>query len=298
MSNSSLNIDPRIIPLVRSLKEQNNKLSDPLSKKGNNDISSEKTSENSMKTKKNIDTKNKNKNENEKNKNEEKEKPKKHNSVKRFNNKANTMTKKSINTKISIDGSLESKKKSGTSGEQWGPSQSDNKIKIFSKQKEPKESKEQHPIISPANTFQITRGQLKTKKYNNMKTRSKYVQNLLNDMSIKKYKNSCIDILKNDNVVKKLYEQCGFEKTNYSYESFIQNNFFNNPLFMYKLEMLFLDESNFVKKNFKENFFKNEIIKYLKEYSNENIYQNQMTNLKDVFKEGFDNILNFDLFHD
>jgi hypothetical protein len=298
MSNSSLNIDPRIIPLVRSLKEQNNKLSDPLSKKGNNDISSEKTSENSMKTKKNIDNKNKNKNENEKNKNEEKEKPKKHNSVKRFNNKANTMTKKSINTKISIDGSLESKKKSGTSGEQRGPSQSDNKIKIFSKQKEPKESKEQHPIISPANTFQITRGQLKTKKYNNMKTRSKYVQNLLNDMSIKKYKNSCIDILKNDNVVKKLYEQCGFEKTNYSYESFIQNNFFNNPLFMYKLEMLFLDESNFVKKNFKENFFKNEIIKYLNQCNNEDIYLKQITSLKNVFKEGFEDILNFDLFHE
>jgi hypothetical protein len=298
MSNSSLNIDPRIIPLVRSLKEQNNKLSDPLSKKGNNDISSEKTSENSTKTKKNIDTKNKNKNENEKNKNEEKEKPKKHNSVKRFNNKANTMTKKSINTKISIDGSLESKKKSGTSGEQRGPSQSDNKIKIFSKQKEPKESKEQHPIISPANTFQITRGQLKTKKYNNMKTRSKYVQNLLNDMSIKKYKNSCIDILKNDNVVKKLYEQCGFEKTNYSYESFIQNNFFNNPLFMYKLEMLFLDESNFVKKNFKENFFKNEIIKYLNQCNNEDIYLKQIASLKNVFKEGFEDILNFDLFHE
>ena len=152
--------------------------------------------------------------------------------------------------------------------------------------------------MSPANTFQLTSGHLKIKKSNNMKTKSKYVQNLLNDMSIKKYKNSCIDILKNDNLVKKLYEQCGFEKTNYSYESFIQNNFFNNPLFMYKLEMLFLDESNFVKKNFKENFFKNEIIKYLNQYNNEEIYLKQITNLKNVFKEGFENILNFDLFHE
>ena len=117
-------------------------------------------------------------------------------------------------------------------------------------------------------------------------------------MSLKKYKNSCIDILKNDNVVKNLYEQCGLEKTNYSYESFIQNNFFNKPLFMYKLEMLFLDESNFTKKNFKENFFKKELINYLKDYNSENIYQKQMNTLKDVFKEGFDNILNFDLFHD
>jgi hypothetical protein len=44
--------------------------------------------------------------------------------------------------------------------------------------------------------------------------------------------------LKNDNTVKKLYEQAGFEKTNYSYEYFIQNNFFSRPLFLYKLEML------------------------------------------------------------
>ena len=290
MSNSSLNIDPRIIPLVRSLKDQNNnKSSDPLTKKARHDISSEKTSENSTKMKKNLDIKNKN--ENEKNKNDEKERPKKHNSIGRFNNKLNTMTKKSVNTKISIDGSLEPKK-SGTSGEQRGPPHPNNKIKIVSK------PKEQYANVTPSNTFQLTSGQLNTKKFNNMKTRSKFIQNLLNDMSIKKYKNSCIDILKNDNVVKKLYEKCGYEKTNYSYESFIQNNFFNQPLFMYKLEMLFLDESNFVKKNFKENFFKNEIIKFLNQNSDEEIYLKKITNLKNVFKEGFENILNFDLFHE
>ena len=62
--------------------------------------------------------------------------------------------------------------------------------------------------------------------------------------------------------------------------------------------MLFLDESNFVKKNFKENFFKNEIIKHLNEFTSEEIYKKQMTNLKDVFKDGFNTISNFDLFHD
>ena len=99
-------------------------------------------------------------------------------------------------------------------------------------------------------------------------------------------------------IVKKLYEQCGFEKTNYNYEYFIQNNFFNKPLFMFKLEMLFLDESNFIKKNFKENFFKKEIVKYLNEYNSQDEYQKQVDKLKDVFKEGFESILNFDLFHD
>ena len=289
MSNSSLSIDPRIIPLVRSLKEQNIKSNDINLKKAVQDISSEKTSEDSSKLNKIIE--NKNIVENEKNKIDDKENPKRQKSKNRFNSKANTMIKKNINTKISIDGSVENKEKSDTHDYYRG-SVSSNKIKIISK------DKEQSQTLNPVNTFQLTSGQLKQKKFNNIKTRSKYVQNLLNDMSIKKYKHSCIDILKNDNVVKKLYEQCGFEKTNYSYENFIQNNFFNKPLFMYKLEMLFLDESNFTKKNFKENFFKNEIIKYLNKYNNQEIYQKQMNNLKDVFKEGFDNILNFDLFHD
>ena len=287
MSNSSLSLDPRIIPLVRSLKEQNLKSKDILSKKNPQDISSEKTSQNSVKPNKFLEKKETI--ENEKNKNDEKEKPKRQKSINRLNDKASTMIKKNINSKISIDGSAENKTKSGTS-DNHRENLSSNKIKIISKEKD--------QTLNPVNSFHLTSGQLKQKKFNNIKTRSKYIQNLLNDMSIKKYKNNCIDLLKNDKLITKLYEQCGFEKTNYSYEHFIQNNFFNNALFMYKLEMLFLDQSNFIKKNFKENFFKNEIIKYLNKYNNNIIYQKQMNDLRDVFKEGFESILNFDLFHD
>jgi hypothetical protein len=289
MSNKSLGIDPRIIPLVRTLKEQNIKSSNNAPQ----DISSEKTSENSTKHNKIID--NKKATESEKNKNEEKEKEisKKQKTSNRFNNKSNTIIKKNINTKISIDGSAENKTKIDLQNRYRG-SFSSNKIQIFSKPKEEYQTINSNSV----NKFQLTSGQIKEKKYNNMKTRSKYIQNLLNDASIKKYKNSCIDIIKNDNMVKKLYEQCGFEKTNYSYENFIQNNFFNKALFMFKLEILFLDESNFSKKNFKENFFKNEIIKYLNEYNNNKLYQRQMNDLQDVFKEGFESIINFDLFHD
>ena len=111
MSNSSLSIDPRIIPLVRSLKEQNIKPSDNLLKKIAQDISSEKTSEDSTKLNKIIE--NKITIENEKNKNDDKEKSKKPKSINRFNNKTNTMVKKNINTKISIDGSAENKIKTG-----------------------------------------------------------------------------------------------------------------------------------------------------------------------------------------
>ena len=292
MKNSSLSVDPRIIPIVRSLKEHTTlNPSDNIS--ANKIVQEITSSENSAKMKFKEKLKENNKIENEKNKTDDIKKSKKKNSIPRLSNKANTMIRKKSSTKISIDGSVDNKTKSSTADSHQAPSiNTSNKIKIYSKQKEQK--------INPTSTFHLTSGpgKLKSFNYNNIKTRSKYVQNLLSDMSLKKYKQSCIDLLKNDNTVKKLYEQAGFEKTNYSYEYFIQNNFFNRPLFMYKLEMLFLDESNFVKKNFKENFFKNEIVKYLNEFTSEEIYKRQMTNLKDVFKESFNNISNFDLFHD
>ena len=292
MKNSQLNVDPRIIPIVRSLKEHTTlNPSDNIS--ANKIVQEITSSENSAKMKFKEKLKENNKIENEKNKTDDIKKSKKKNNIPRLSNKANTMIRKKSSTKISIDGSVDNKTKSSTADSHQAPSiNTSNKIKIYSKQKEQK--------INPTSTFHLTSGpgKLKSFNYNNIKTRSKYVQNLLSDMSLKKYKQSCIDLLKNDNTVKKLYEQAGFEKTNYSYEYFIQNNFFNRPLFMYKLEMLFLDESNFVKKNFKENFFKNEIVKYLNEFTSEEIYKRQMTNLKDVFKESFNTISNFDLFHD
>ena len=292
MKNSSLSVDPRIIPIVRSLKEHTTlNPSDNIS--ANKIVQEITSSENSAKMKFKEKLKENNKIENEKNKTDDIKKSKKKNSIPRLSNKANAMIRKKSSTKISIDGSVDNKTKSSTADSHQAPSiNTSNKIKIYSKQKEQK--------INPTSTFHLTSGpgKLKSFNYNNIKTRSKYVQNLLSDMSLKKYKQSCIDLLKNDNTVKKLYEQAGFEKTNYSYEYFIQNNFFNRPLFMYKLEMLFLDESNFVKKNFKENFFKNEIVKYLNEFTSEEIYKRQMTNLKDVFKESFNTISNFDLFHD
>ena len=291
MSNSTMNIDPRIIPLVRSLKDQTVK---PLLLQKNQDISSEKTSENSAKMKSIINKEKLKEIEDEKNKNDDIKKSKKSKNTlpPRFPNKASTMIRKKSSTKISIDGSVDNKMKSGTSDKKRvSMINTSNKIKVISKEK--------IQNLNPTSTFHLTsQNRQKKYNYNNIKTRSKYVQNLLSDMNIKKYKQNCIDIVKNDTLVKKLYEQAGFEKTNYSYEYFIHNNFFNNPLFMYKLEMLFMDESNFIKKNFKENFFKNEIVKYLNQFTNEEIYKRQMDSLQNIFKDGFDAINNFDLFHD
>ena len=302
MSNSTLSVDPRIVPIVRSLKEHTT--INPSSNMASNKIIQDFTSsENTAKMKFKENLKENNKIENEKNKTDEIKKTKKNkNSITRFPNKSNTVVRKKSSTKISIDGSADNKMKSGTADNHQSignnnninniNNSNSNKIKIVSKQKDPKNLQ--------TSTFHLSSGQNKPKQYNynNIKTRSKYVQNLLSDMSIKKYKQSCIDLIKNDNLVKKLYEQAGFEKTNYSYEYFITTNFFNQPLFMYKLEMLFLDESNFIKKNFKENFFKSEMVKYLTEFTSEEIYKRQMNNLKDVFQDGFKTISNFDLFHD
>ena len=291
MSNSTMNVDPRIIPLVRSLKDQTVK---PLLLQKNQDISSEKTSENSAKMKSIINKEKLKEIEDEKNKNDDIKKSKKSKNTlpPRFPNKASTMIRKKSSTKISIDGSVDNKMKSGTSDKKRvSMINTSNKIKVISKEK--------IQNLNPTSTFHLTsQNRQKKYNYNNIKTRSKYVQNLLSDMNIKKYKQNCIDIVKNDTLVKKLYEQAGFEKTNYSYEYFIHNNFFNNPLFMYKLEMLFMDERNFIKKNFKENFFKNEIVKYLNQFTNEEIYKRQMDSLQNIFKDGFDAINNFDLFHD
>ena len=285
MSNSS--IDPRIIPLVRSLKEQSIKPT----KNNIQDISSEKTSENSAKFKENQ------KIEEEKDSNNKKEdKPRKSKGNIRLREKSNTIVKKKLSTKISIDGSVDNKLiKTGTAENHRHQANSSNKIKIISKNKEQKFNFT-NAFQSPSNL--INKKDKDNYNYNKIKTRTKYVQNLLSDMSIKKYKQSCIDLIKNDNTIKKLYEQAGFEKTNFSYEIFIQNNFFDKPLFMYKLEMLFLDENNFNKKNFKENFFKNEMVKYLEHLNSQEIYKTQMNSLKNVFQDGFKNITDFDLFHD
>ena len=104
MSNNSLSLDPRIIPLVRSLKEKEMEPSDNLSSnKIIKDISSEKTSENSAKLKENY------KNLNGKNKKEEIKRTSKTKNSIRLPGKSNTIIRKKSGTKISIDGSADNK---------------------------------------------------------------------------------------------------------------------------------------------------------------------------------------------
>ena len=77
------------------------------------------------------------------------------------------MIRKKSNTKISIDGSVDNKLKSGTSENPRQQAHSTNKIKIISK------SKDQN-IIPMMNTFQLPSEQIKQNKnqynYNKIKT--------------------------------------------------------------------------------------------------------------------------------
>ena len=292
MRNSSLNVDPRILPVVRSLKQktattkENSQMNQIIQ-----DISSEKTSQNSAKLQEsnNIELKSQN------NKKEIKSlKMSKHSNTKRLPGKSKTLIRKKSSAKISIDGNTDSRNKTGSMIHSLPPIKDKISKKVETKSKE-KNNFNQTAIIQ---LYMGNKQKNENYNYNRIKTRNKYVQNLMSDMNIKKYKQSCLDLIKNDNLIKKLYEKAGLEKTNYSYENFLQNNFFNQALFMYKLEMLFFDESNFNKKNFKDIFFKNEIFKKLNQINDEIIYKAQMNSLKDIFKNGFNIVNNFDLFHD
>ena len=160
-----------------------------------------------------------------------------------------------------------------------------------------KEIIQQNPLLSKTAKYNSYVKSIDFNQYKNVKSKKTYVQNLLNSASMKKYKNSCIDLIKNDGEIKNMYEICGFEKSNASYENFIFNNFFNKEIFLLKLELLFFDEKNFVKKNFKENFFKKEIKKYLKNCIEENNFKKQINNLNETFQDTFGFIKDFDLYH-
>ena len=198
--------------------------------------------------------------------------------------------------KVYIDGSQELKEKQKQITSYNKPKiNNNNKIKIISKSKEIIQN---NPLLLKTMNYHSNYKNINFDKYSNYKSRKKYIQNLINDSSINKYKKICVDIIKNDNEIKNLYEMCEFEKTNISYENFLYNNFFDNKLFMLKLELLFLDENNFMKKTFKENFFKKEMKKYLNNCIQNNIYNQQINNLNEIIENTFSLIRNFDFFHD
>lgn len=202
--------------------------------------------------------------------------------------------KKHLSDKIYIDGGLDQKTKQSTSYNKPILQNNINQKKRLSKTKE---IIQQNPLLLKAAKYNSYMRSIDFNQYKNVKSKKTFVQNLLNNASMKKYKNCCIDLIKNDGEIKNLYEMCGFEKTNVSYENFIYDNFFEKDIFLLKLELLFLNEKNFIKKNFKENFFKKELKKYLNSYIEEKNYKQQINNLNEAIKDTFCLIKDFDLYH-
>jgi hypothetical protein len=89
----------------------------------------------------------------------------------------------------------------------------------------------------------------------------------MNENNIFKYKAICLTLLKEDEELSKLFEvtiknQINPSQTlqsflNNNYESFLENNFFSDNFFLYKLESILVSDNN--SKNKKEKFFKDEL---------------------------------------
>ena len=273
-------IDPRLIQTVRNLKQQTSIKSE---KNGifTVDNSSDKTSGDSSNEEKNINNKN-----NIKNKTVRASQNINSNIINnnRIAIEASDNVRKSMNFGISSKIEIVSKNKTNENNKNNNKNINKNNNNI---------KNNDNDILTKASLILDRKNIEKLMKTTFKKRNSKYLQSLLSDLKIKTYKQNCISIIKEDSEIKNLFEKCGFENTNFSYENFVEKNFFNNKVFMYKLEMLLLND-NFGKKNFKENFFKKEILNYLNNLDSEFKFKENLENLEKKFQENFDFINNFD----
>lgn len=273
--NSSQIIDPRIVHTVRVLKEngQNQSQSQALKKQMSN---GERTNEQHNHDK----DKNKNKGEDQddevfKNDIESNKEIKKTNEHLSQNNLH----------RISIDGSVNKRRNTRELSEKI-PNNSD-----FS------ESMNKVIIDSKIKNVHINNTNINTNNGRALllpqKTKAHFIKNLMNDTSIKKYKSMCISILKEDPQITKLCIDCNMMNNANSLEYFINKNLFNNSLFLYKLEML-LSSDQVMNKNYKDKFFKRELIKVLNQLYLDIKYQQKMEMLEKTFEEHFQLISQFD----
>ena len=180
-------------------------------------------------------------------------------------------------------------------------SSSKNKISIDGSLIKPNTSSTTNKTISNNNkTFDY-----ETLKKYKKRQKSDYQKNLLSKKSIDKYKEECVNLIKNTTEMKNLLSQIGINKDE-DYLLYISNNFFNKPHFLFALEILILEtveETNTLKvfrtnknvlplKVVKENFYRDEILKDLKLKIYEGEYSNKFNNLMkklDIFIDSLKN---------
>ncbi len=128
---------------------------------------------------------------------------------------------------------------------------------------------------------------------NNYKTKSDFQKRLMGESNMNKYKNMCIGILKEDDQIKKLCELCGFLPNFFEY--LLEEQFFSDKVFLYKLEVLLSSDSNLSKVK-KEKFFKEEIKEKLEFLSYDIKYKQKLYNMNMMHDNHLLDIQNFDFF--
>lgn len=138
-----------------------------------------------------------------------------------------------------------------------------------------------------------------------LKTKSEFQKRLMNESSITKYKSMCVSILKDDEEIRKLCESAnllsnmatsnGFVlKENYNLEKFLDENFFSDKYFIYKLESLLESDVSKLKK---EKFFKEEIKSFLGLKILDLQYESKLKSLDIRLENHLKNIENFNFFN-
>ena len=145
------------------------------------------------------------------------------------------------------------------------------------------------------------------KKYKKRKI-SDFQKNLLSKKSLEKYKEECVSLINKDIEIKTLFGKIGITKDN-DYLTYINDNFFSKPHFLFTLEILILEaveEANTLKvfrtnknvlplKVVKENYYKDEIIKDLKLKIYEEEYNNKHKNLMKSIDNFIENMKSIEL---
>ena len=141
-----------------------------------------------------------------------------------------------------------------------------------------------------------------------MKNRTEYQKNILSSTNIHKYKNECINMIHNDKELKSMLMKFNLV-TDSHYDGFLENVMFSQKHFLFRLEMLILNdiqESNTLKvfstnkkrqpiKVQKENFYKEEIRRYFMKKIYDDNYSNKLNNLLININKHIENLNNFEL---
>jgi hypothetical protein len=123
----------------------------------------------------------------------------------------------------------------------------------------------------------------------------------MSENNINKYKTTCLNLIKEDEDLSKLCEKTNIIKIpnitqinqftiGNQYDSFLEENFFSDKLFLYKLESLLLVDSS---KQNKEKFFKDELKQFFELKSLDIQYDNKINSLNELLSAHFQRMEEF-----